>query len=410
MYIPDSPGGPDNTNQHFLVVPLPNGTFLAMWTMGSRENGTNQHMVSSRSTDEGRTWSVPIVIDGPSSTDPAGAGLASWGFPIVAPALKRVYCFYVKNTGVQDVREADTGVLRARWSEDDGKTWSREFHDFEFGRSSYSPTDPKIPQTFIVYQVPFVAPDGTVIAGFTRQASRTVFPGPPGKSGGWDRPSEVNFLHFTNVLKEKDPRKLKILTYPEGNGLRASQEMVHTAARRNVMEEPTVQALSDGRYICVLRTFKGTVDFSLSNDKGKTWSAPDTLRYAPGGTPILNPISPCPLYRLKDGRYLLVFFNNDGGPGGPGDFRKNRTPAWFTVGREIPGHPTHPIRFGTPRILADNGAAPLGTEKRTEIGTYTSFFEWKGKHYFWYPDRKHFLLGKILSEDLLNSADPGAKA
>src|ERR1044071_1991077 len=213
VYIPPRPDGPDNTNQHFLVTPLPDNTFLAMGPPASRESAADQHMASSRSTDGGRTWSRPIVIDGASKEDPPGSGLASWGFPIVAPKLGRVYAFFNKNTGVQDVRTADTGALRARWSEDSGRSWSQEYREYPIGRDAYSHQDPKVPSTWIVYQPPVATPGGAIIAGFTRWASSTA---DRKAASMFDRGSEISFLRFENILSERDPAKLIVTTWPQG--------------------------------------------------------------------------------------------------------------------------------------------------------------------------------------------------
>jgi hypothetical protein len=115
-------------------------------------------------------------------------------------------------------------------------------------------------------------------------------------------------------------------------------------------------------------------------------------------------MAPCPLYKLGDGRFLLVFHNNDGtanGGTGPMDYKRNRRPAYAVVGREAKDGGDMPLSFGRPTLLADNGGIPDGPMGRTEIATYTSLFEYWGRVYFWYPDRKHYLLGKVLSEDLL---------
>mgnify|MGYP000656819350 CR=1 FL=1 len=50
-----------------------------------------------------------------------------------------------------------------------------------------------------------------------------------------------------------------------------------------------------------------------STDGGRTWDTPRPLSYDPEEfRPVENPIAPCPLYRLEDGRLLLVFYDNDG--------------------------------------------------------------------------------------------------
>ncbi|HTM51220.1 MAG TPA: sialidase family protein [Bryobacteraceae bacterium] len=400
VYLPAAPGGSDNTNQHFLVTPLPNGDFLAMWTTASQESSPNQRMVCSRSTDAGRTWSPPQTIDGAARGDSPGAGLASWGFPIVTPRTGRVWCFFNKNIGVQDVRAADTGVLRARWSDDGGKTWSREYHDYAIGRSALSSPDRKVPPTWIVYQKPIVTPEGAVLAGFTRWASSAA---DARAASMFDRDSELCFLRWENILSERDPERLRVTTWPAGpHGIQAPSP---DRPGISVAQEPSVQPLADGRLFCTMRTLTGRVWYALSADDGRSWSEARVLRYRPGGDPVLHPLAPCPLYRLEDGRYLLVFFNNDGGPGGPKDSKRNRTPAWYTVGREIKD-PDQPLHFGKPRILVSNDAAPLGHQSHTQIGSYPSFFEYQGKRYFWYPDRKHFLLGKLITDEMLDLADP----
>ena len=102
---------------------------------------------------------------------------------------------------------------------------------------------------------------------------------------------------------------------------------------------------------------------------------------------------------------MLIFHNNDGtanGGSGPLDAARNRRPAYLSVGREI-AHPDHPLIFTEPRFLADNGGIVDGLDA-TEICTYTSLFEFENDVYFWYPDRKHYLLGKVLSNSLLDDS------
>ena len=157
VFLPNPNDPSEHENQHFNVVVTPEGTFLAFWTQGSRESDPDQRTVMSRSTDRGRTWSPYVVIDGPTPDDDPGVGLASWEFPIIAPGVlpdggTRIWCFYTKNIGIQDVRTADTGVMRARWSDDDGLTWSEQTHDFTIPKRAIAHPDPKVPSTWIVYK------------------------------------------------------------------------------------------------------------------------------------------------------------------------------------------------------------------------------------------------------------------
>ena len=71
------------------------------------------------------------------------------------------------------------------------------------------------------------------------------------------------------------------------------------------------------------------------------------LRFAPGGPVVHQPLASCPLYKLRDGRFVLIFHNNNGYAHGGisvSDSRRNRQPVYLAVGREI-DHPDHPIMF-----------------------------------------------------------------
>ena len=43
----------------------------------------------------------------------------------------------------------------------------------------------------------------------------------------------------------------------------------------------------------------------------------------------------------------------------------------------------------------------VGPKKTNEIATYTSFTIYKGKQILWYPDRKYYLLGKYITDEML---------
>jgi len=404
-YVPHRLDGSDGTNQHFLVTPVANREFLAFWTQATRENDPDQRVVMSRSRDQGRTWSEPVMLAG----DPTAktGRIASWQFPVVVPDTGRIYLFYNQNIGIVDAREDTTGALAYIWSDDNGHTWSKPL-TLTIRKSALSNPEPGSPENWVVYQAPIITSRGEVIVGFTRWASKKVQ-----KEGGlFERDSEVWFLRFDNLLIEPDPARLTVTTLPDGeHGLRAP---CPGKPSLSIAQEPTIQELSDGRFITVMRTRTGYIYYALSNDRGHTWDTPRPLRFAPGGPPIPQPLAPCPLYKLADGRFILIFHNNDGsanGGTGPTDSRRVRRPVWLAVGREVAQsgklagnvHPNddQPLIFSPPRILADNGGVAVGPAKHTQIGTYPSLFEFEGRVYFWYPDRKHFLLGKIIGPNLL---------
>ena len=394
VYVPPQQKCPHTENQHFLVTETLSGAFLAVWTRATGEAMPDQHFVASRSTDRGRTWSPPAQL-APEPTRPPEQ-IASWGFPVVVPHTGRIYVFWNQNIGITSTRRDLTALLAYRWSDDDGLTWSNDMHMLSVPKAATSDPDPDQPENFVIYQAPIITRRGEVMVGFGRMG--------PGKAVQYlfDNGCESWFLRFDNILTESDPSKLTITVFPQAeHGLSVPWP---EKPQVSCCQEPTIQDLSDGRMICVMRTATGYIYYALSSDGGHSWDQPRPLRYSPGGPKIQQPVCPCPLYKLADGRFILVFHNTDGtangGPGPCGGTQLNRRPAYVAIGREI-NHPDHPIMFTKPKFLADNRGIIDGLNK-TEICTYTSLIESDGEVFLWYPDRKHYLLGKILSPQLLS--------
>ncbi len=167
--------------------------------------------------------------------------------------------------------------------------------------------------------------------------------------------------------------------------------------------------LPDGRLFTIMRTMTGFLWYSVSEDHGTTWRTPEMLRYRDGGEGVANPIAPAPLYRLADGRYLLVFNNNNGQRGEFDQFRKKwrknqlnylRHPAFITVGEFRTGA-HQPIWFSRPKEILDTDGVIFGPKATASVAMYPSLTERQGVRVLWYPDRKHFLLGRYLPDTLL---------
>jgi hypothetical protein len=130
---------------------------------------------------------------------------------------------------------------------------------------------------------------------------------------------------------------------------------------------------------------------------------------------VKHPLAPCPIYPLDDGRYLLLFHNNDyyarnqvygeplpekhAGVHTSGVFSYRR-PAFIAVGEYRP-EAHQPIRFSASKQILDTDGVPVGPKGTSEIATYTSLTHFKGRRTLWYPDRKHFLLGKHITDEML---------
>ncbi|MBI4892963.1 MAG: exo-alpha-sialidase [Acidobacteria bacterium] len=74
------------------VVVTRDGNWLCVLTTGRGVEGeSGQHIVSTISADQGKTWSAPVDIE------PASGPEASWVMPVLAPSGRR-YVFYTCNT------------------------------------------------------------------------------------------------------------------------------------------------------------------------------------------------------------------------------------------------------------------------------------------------------------------------
>jgi len=391
VFIPEAEKGPETENQHFIVIYLKNGDFFAVWTTAYREGHSNQHIVFSKSKDSGITWTKPVTIAGPELVEKEGkktykGGAASWAFPIYVPDKDRIYVFYKQK-----------GKMKFIFTEDEGETWSSEY---KVPMRRPAITAPDEPPGWIIWQHPVEITSGQILGCGTIWASKEFSKGPHRF-----RDSECWFWRFDNILTEDDPTKIRVTMLPDGDhGIRMPNS---ASSRGSTAEEPTVVCLSDGRWFCVFRTYLGCIGYAISNDQGHTWSEAKPLLYYDNGPHVLQPTASCPLYALGDGRFLLTFHNNDGTANGgkePWDWRHNRTPAFYSVGKEMLDK-EQLIWFSPPIKFLDNEAKPWGPTGRTSVAVYTSFFEFEGKRWYWYPDRKHFLLGKFITDQMLKDAE-----
>jgi len=398
VYVPRSMDGSthDTGNEHFLVFDGPDGSLMAVWTQSTFEGLPDQRIVFSRSGDEGRTWSEPRVIAGP--VPPATGMMASWGFPLVS-GTGRIYVLYSKHIGVNDVFSHTTGLMAGIYSDDAGESWSRE-EVIPMRRSKWDHPDPSVPANWIVWQKPQRLSEGRYFAGMTRWVSAAVRHAPP--VDHWTaHESVVEFLRFENVDDNPRPSDIAIGWFAQDDEALRVGFPGHPEV--SVVQEPSVVALPDGRFFASMRTPRGNPYYTVSADGGRTWTAPDVIRRRDGGTPLLHPCSPCPIYDLGGGRYLLLHHNHDGhfGKWGPFDTSDHRRPIAAVLGEFRP-HAKQPIWFSEPKLLMDNDGVRLGHGRgRADLAMYSSFTNRAGRRVLWYPDRKFFLLGKEITEDFL---------
>ncbi|MCP4642926.1 MAG: exo-alpha-sialidase [bacterium] len=400
VYLPKGGDLNDTDNEHFLVFHAPKSEeLLAMWTQSSCEGHGDNHLVLARSAD-GEQWSEPNAIVGKT---PDGKGLqASWGFPLVSDS-GRIYCFFTKELPTDYDNRQGSGGMGCMYSDDNGVTWA-EGADIPMQRNKYDDPDTSIPRSWIVWQLPMRDSKGRWLAGYTQCSSTKVKPSP---EGWWTLDSRCSFMRFDNINEGPDPANIQISWLPtDTEGLEVPHRFY---PNQSVCQEPSMVLLPDGRMFTTMRTMTGHVWYSVSDNDGETWREPEVLRYNDGGAPIDHPLSPCPIYALDEGRYLVLFHNNPGQIGSFNQFKKKwgpnqanylRNPLYVAAGQFKPdAH--QPIWFDAPIKLLDTDDIPVGPKGTAEIGTYTSMTTFKGKRVLWYPDRKYYLLGKYITDALL---------
>ena len=413
VYLPKQGGLNDGDNEHFLVFPSPRSGLLATWTQSSVEGNGDNHLVLARSMD-GKTWSEPVRIAGPGPGETIPE--TSWGFPIVSKK-GRIYILYSQDSAKRGpngrtLKTNDIGVI---YSDDDGRKWTRGT-DIPWPKTPQydHPGDVGTSWNWIVFQRPIRDSKGRWMVGYSYLVSPEKRQDHP--PGWWVGDSGIKFMRFENIDDAPDPKDLRVthLMLP-GKGL-----TVPSGLRPDLTdaEEPSLVLLPDNRLFLTMRTTTGYVYYSVSSDDGETWRKTEVLRNRDGGDPIPQPKAPCPTYKMADGRFLLLFFNNAGTLGqysqyAPPEVWKTtgnqwnyiRHPAYLALG-EFRAKAHQPIWFGPPKIFADTDGVTVGPKKSTEIATYTSFTEYNGTRTLWYPDRKYYLLGKYITDEWLRGMEP----
>ncbi|RNC82268.1 MAG: exo-alpha-sialidase [Phycisphaera sp.] len=327
-----------------LVVTLNDGSWLCVMTTGPGEEGnTGQHIVSTRSTDRGETWSDLVAIE-PAIKEPGHE--SSWVVPFHVEhqgnsEFGRTYVFYVHNgervTEVPDREDSlryrvdKIGWYLYRFSDDAGTTWSE-------------PTRIVIPLTWADMNNTFsgeaqmfwgvdepIAIEDRVLIAFTKIRRHLV-----GSTEGW-------VLESSNLLTETDPSKHKWRLLSNGQtgnsktwrGLRSETNFAGTQAEHDI-----TKLSQPGRLMMMNRTDKGVISVCWSSDGGETWTEPEAATYADGSV-IRNPRANTKVWTIEPGKYLL-WFHNHGGI----DFN-NRNPGWASAGVEHDGE----ILWSQPEIL-----------------------------------------------------------
>ncbi len=332
------------------IVKTDDGAWLCVMTTGTgKEGDTGQHVVSMRSTDQGRTWDKIVPIE------PTDGPEASYAVLLKVP-YGRIYAFYNHNTdNVRELKREDKGGYKRvdslghyvfKFSDDHGRTWSAKryevpLREFECDRNNVYGGKLRF---FWNVGRPLVLGDTAIMVMHKVGAM----------GDGFFAQSEGAFFNSKNILTERDPEKITFETLPDGDkGLRTP------AGGGRVAEEQSIVKLSDGSLYCVYRTIDGWPTCAYSRDGGHTWTAPAYKAYTPGGQRVKHPRAANFAWNCSNGKFLYWFHNHGGkfvgelganGKNGRSPY-DDRNPAWLMAGQEISTPQGRMIEWSQPEIL-----------------------------------------------------------
>ncbi|MGH7947516.1 MAG: sialidase family protein, partial [Opitutaceae bacterium] len=340
------------------IVKCDDGAWLcAITTSNGHEGAASQHVVATRSTDFGRTWSSLVAIEA------VGPPESSYVTVLKTPG-GRLYAFYnynqnnlraVKRTdGKMEPRVDTLGAFVFKFSDDHGQTWSPARYEIPIRETAIDREN--------VY-------GGNV--RFFWHVGRPLLHGGAAyvtlhKVGGFgptfiDR-SEGNFLRSDNLLAERDPAGIRWQTLPEGDiGLRSP--------RGPIAEEQSIVALSDGTLYCVFRTATDHPGHAYSRDGGRTWTPPAFMTYGPGARKVKHTRAAVFVWRAANGRFLCWYHNHGGTT-----YHNQRNPAWIAAGREVDTDAGRAISWSEPEILLYDNAPEVRM-------SYPDFVEDAGRYF-----------------------------
>ncbi len=332
------------------VVKTDDGAWLCIMTTGAgHEGATGQHVVSTRSTDCGRTWSELVDVE------PADGPEASYAVLMKVPS-GRVYAFYNHNT--DDVRrvKADNppfgdgyctrvdslGHYVFKYSDDHGRSWSEQRFDVPVREMDIDRQNADGGRLRYFWNVgkPFVA-HGAAFVSLHKVG---------GFGDGFFTSNEGVLIRSENILTEVDPAKITWETLPEGErGLRAP------AGGDTVASEHSYSVLSDGSFYCVYRTIDGHPACAYSRDGGRTWSDPEYKKF-PDGRLFKHPRAANFAWRCANGHYLYWFHNHGGRfirehPAQRSHAYEDRNPVWLCGGVETDSPEGRVIQWSEPEIV-----------------------------------------------------------
>ena len=354
-------------DQPYVVVNR-DGTWTCVMTTGVGHEGQHgQHVVSAVTADHGKTW------EGLFDIEPGDGPEASWVMPLLVPETGRIYAFYTYNKGnLREIATKDGGTITRvdslgthayKYSDDGGRTWSRERYEipmrvFEYDRRNV--TGGKV-MFFWGVGKPFIHKDAAYVC-----VSKV------GNFGeGFFTENEGVLFKCDNLLTEHDPSKHVWKTLPDGEiGLRTPEGGGPIAGEFNATP------MADGSLFGTYRTVDGWSCHGYSRDDGHTWET-GYMTYGPGQRLVKNPRSANFVRRFSNGKNLYWFCFHGGEVLGreaqndPWKAYAHRNPIWMCGGVEKDGY----IHWSQPELI-------LYDDKIGNRMSYPDYIEDNGRFFF----------------------------
>lgn len=321
-------------DQPYVII-CDDGSWLCVMTTSlGTESAYLDYIISTKSYDHGKTWTIPVNVEAP------GVPQSAWAVPLKVPS-GRIYVFYNYNKGnFKGVEGVMSGPFMYKYSDDNGNTWSENRYEAPIRRTKIDNENHTKGETCFFWSIdkPVVTDQAAYIT-FSKIFRETS------NQPEFYKSSEGFILKSENILSERNPEKIKWITLPEGESGIRNDEFGKVQAEHNTV------ILDNGDLYVVYRTIDGSPAYSISSDDGKTFSPPKYMHYA-NGKRMGNPRA-CPkIHKTQDGKYLFWFHNNFGQ-----NTYDGRNPVWLTGGIEKDGN----ILWSQPEIvLYDNDPEVLG--------------------------------------------------
>lgn len=297
----------------------PKGDYLLLFPEGdhyAKSKGEKINtMMSTRSTDKGKTWSEPkAAYDIP---------YGQHGFiPLIPKGTQRIYAFGtqpIPGKWTWEGGQRENAPIGYRWSDDDGRSWSEV-------KLIEPVNDPKFMGMSVMRMTETDA--GTWLLG-SHLADWAVKP----------------FTTQQYLLRSED----KGATWTVLPGARPKGWQAKGFDR---MDEGRPLNLGNGKVLFMSRTPQGHLFTAWSSDDGKTWTEPVPCT-------LVHPDAPPMLFPLSDGKTLAAFHHNKVPVKDARELddkaenMKVRSELWVSTSTDE-GH-----TWSAPRFVMANAAAPL---------------------------------------------------